>query len=334
MKKIKQIIFMLRKFQRDIRSPRPRYAIPDELRSQELGDYYFIFEEHRVAGGPDQPLISKLDENGIPVNKTYVDVINQDYVYFPISIGQLGLAVFHTWLKTGNENDKARFLKFAEWFADERHYDRSETLGIRWLTQVPLPQYGNPGPWQSAFSQSRGISILLRGYQLTGNPVWAEKARLALTSFTQPVSEGGVTSFTPHGPFYEEYTAEVPTLVLNGMIFALCGVYDYVRVFPEDPLPRKIFDDGIRTLENILPDYDLGYWSRYNLCRAEGYPDPDPATIGYQRLHVTQLDMLHRLTGNGLFRRYADIFNRQDTPANALKMYVKKAGALKKIGRL
>ncbi len=72
------------------------------------------------------------------------------------------------------------------------------------------------------------------------------------------------------GPFYEEYTAEVPTLVLNGMIFSLCGLLDFARVFPENDLGKKLVSEGFSTLENILPDYDLGFWSRYNLCRASG----------------------------------------------------------------
>lgn len=334
MKKIQNIIFMLNKFRRDIRSPRPRYAIPGDLNSQQLKDYYFIFDEARVAGGPDQPLINKFDENGIPVNKTYIDVEEQDYVYFPISIGQLALAVYQTYIKTQLEEDKQRFLKFAEWFADPAHYDEQEKCGIRWLTKVPLPQYKNPGPWQSAFAQSRAISVLLRGYQLTANEEWAQKAEQALKSFLIPVSEGGVTSFTKYGPFYEEYTASVPTLVLNGMIFALCGVYDFVRVFPGSKKAVKIFDDGIKTLEKILPEYDLVYWSRYNLCKAEWYPDTDPATIGYQRLHVTQLEMLYRLTGKDIFRNYARVFERQDTFLNAVRMYKNKFRALKHIKRL
>lgn len=334
MKKHRNILFMLNKFHRDIRSPRPRYAIPDDLHTQRLKNYYFIFDEARVAGGPDQPLINRFDENGIPVNKTYIDVEGQDYVYFPISIGQLALAVYQTYLGTQREDDKRRFLNFSEWFADPAHYDENERSGIRWLTHVPLPQYRNRGPWQSAFAQSRGISVLLRGYQLTGKQEWAEKASRGLRSFLVPVSEGGVTSFTEYGPFYEEYTASVPTLVLNGMIFALCGIYDHVRVFPDAKEARNIFDAGIKTLEKILPLYDLGYWSRYNLCKADWYPDTDPATIGYQRLHVTQLDMLYRLTGKDIFRKYARTFDSQDTLLNAIRMYKNKFQALKHIKRL
>lgn len=332
--KLKKIYFMLNKLWVDLRSPKFHYEIADDLHSGQLGYYYFLFKEELVASGKNQRLINRFDENGIPVNKTYVDVTDKEYVYFPISIGQMGLAVFHTYLKTKSEIDKQRFLKFAEWFANKNNYDFNEQLGVRWLTDVALPQYKNPGPWQSAFSQSRGISILLRGYQLTGNDHYKEIARKALVPFNISYDKGGVTAFTEWGPFYEEYTSSVPTLVLNGMIFALCGVYDFVRVFPEDETAVKIYEEGINTLEKILPEYDMGFWSKYNLCSAEWYPEVDPATIGYQRLHVNQLNMIYKLTNKEIFKSFAEKFSKQDTLINAVKMYKIKFSALKKIGRL
>jgi hypothetical protein len=126
----------------------------------------------------------------------------------------------------------------------------------------------------------------------------------------------------------------VPTLVLNGMIFSLCGVYDFVRVFPNNKLAKKIFDDGINTLKNILPEYDLNYWSKYNLCEANFYPKIDPATVGYQRLHITQLKMLYKLTGEKIFNNYAQMFKKQINIFNILKMYIIKYKALKKLNRI
>jgi hypothetical protein len=323
---------MLKKFWGDIQSPKNRYPIPDDLHSSQLDAYYFIFDEKRVAAGKDQKLISRFDENGIPLNKTYIDVSNKDYIYFPISIGQMGLAVYHSYLKSRSNKDKDRFLKFTEWFID--HATNDSKLGARWITEVPLPQYNNPGPWQSAFVQSRAISILLRGFQLTGEKKYSEIAEKALASFTQSVDDGGVTSFTEDGPFYEEYTAKGPTLVLNGMIFSLFGIMDFVRVFPDNKLARKIHDDGILTLENMLPEYDLGFWSRYNLCRLEGYPEIDPATVGYQRLHISQLEVMHRYTGNEIFYHYMELFKKQDTFLNILKMYKIKYKSLKSLNRI
>ena len=159
-------------------------------------------------------------------------------------------------------------------------------------------------------------------------------AEKALISFTKPVEEGGVTSFTQWGPFYEEYTSEVPTLVLNGKIFAMCGIYDFVRVFPDNRLAQKLYKEGIETLKNILPEYDMGYWSRYNLCKASWYPKVDPATISYQKLHVTQLKMLYQLTNEGLFKKYMLKFDKQNSLFNAFRMYFVKFRALRKMGRL
>ncbi len=329
---LKKKLFMAEKFLTDLKSLKERYAIPGDLHSPQLGPYYFIFREQRLQAGKDQALIKKFDANGIPINKTYIDVTDKDYVYFPISIGQMGLAIFHTWLESGEESDRQRFLKFVDWFYENAEI--SGDLGARWMTDVRLPQYRNPGPWQSAFSQSRGLSILLRGYQLTGEEKYAARAEKALIPFTRAVKDGGVTSFTEWGPYYEEYTASEPTMVLNGKIFALCGLHEFTRVFPENALARRLFDEGLETLEKVLPEYDLGFWSRYNLCRAPWHPDIDPATIAYQRLHVNQLTMLYRLSGREIFDRYAKIFAAQDTVFNALRMYALKYKALKKIGRL
>ncbi len=326
----KYIFFTLR-ILKDLTKP-IKWSITKDLESHELKEYYFVFTEKAMENqkGGQKSII--YDDNGIPMNLTYIDVKDKDFVYFPITIGQVGLSVFHTYLYTKAINDKKRFLQYVDWFYN--NVDITGKLGARWLTDVSLPQYKNPGPWQSAFSQSRGLSILLRGYQLTGEKKYAELAEEALIPFTKPVSQGGVTSFTKWGPFYEEYTAEVPTLVLNGMIFSLCGVYDFMRVFPENKLAEKIFSDGIQTLINILPEYNLGFWSKYNLCKANWYPEIDPSTIAYQRLHITQMRLMFKLTGEKIFKIFAEIFHKQDNIINALKMYFIKYKALKKIGRL
>jgi len=328
--KNKYLFFLLRIW-KDIFNP-TIWPIAEEMWSKELKEYYFVFTEEAMENQKGGQKSIVYDKNGIPMNPTYIDVKEKDYVYFPLTIGQVGLAVFHSYLKTKSESDKNRFLKFPEWFYNNAIKD--ERLGTFWLTDVPLPQYKNPGPWQSAFVQGRAISNLLRGYQITGEKKYAAMAEDALPIFTFPVSEGGVTSFTKYGPFYEEYTAKVPTLVLNGMIFAMCGVTDFIRVFPENELAQKLYKEGIETLQNSLPDFDLGYWSKYNLCQADWYPKNDPATITYQHLHVTQLNMLYKLTNEKIFKEYAEKFKKQINIINILRMYFKKYKSLKKLGRL
>ncbi len=328
--KNKYLFFLLR-ILKDITKP-VNWTLSDDLNSFQLKEYYFRFSEKAMENqkGGQKSII--YDNSGIPMNPTYIDVKDKDYVYFPITIGQVGLAIFHTWLETKENSDKARFLKYVDWFKENAEI--TEELGARWLTDVSLPQYKNPGPWQSAFSQSRGISILLRGYQLTNNKEYLEIAEKALIPFTKTVSEGGVTSLTQGGPFYEEYTSNEPTLVLNGMIFSLFGLYDFCRVFPENKLADKLYKEGIQTLINILPQYNLKYWSRYNLCKAEWYPAVDPATITYQHLHIVQLKCLYNITKFDFFLDYSQKFKKQINFINVCKMYFLKYKALKKIGRI
>jgi len=332
MNKFQKKIFMLNKLMKDLTRPSESYKLADDFNSQELGYYYFMFEESRISTGKDQALINKFDENGIPINKTYIDVTDKDYVYFPISIGQLGISIYHTYLNTKSDEDRIRFMNFVDWFYNNA--DISEEFGARWLTDVSLPQYQNPGPWASAFAQARALNILLRGYQLTKDKKYAEIAEKALIPFTISAQKGGVASFTKWGPFYEEYTAEVPTMVLNGMVFSLCGLFDFRRVFPDNVLVEKLIDQGIETLKNVLPQYDIGFWSTYNNCDADWYPKIDPATILYQRLHVRQMEFMYLMTGENIFQDYARKFAKQDNIFNALRMYFIKYKSLKNIGRL
>jgi heparosan-N-sulfate-glucuronate 5-epimerase len=330
--KLKKLLFMFGKFRTDLKRRNWSYNISNDLHSQKLGEYYFVFEEDRIASGKDQNLIKKFDDNGIPLNSTYIDVAEQKFVYFPISIGQMGLSVFHTYLNTKKENDKSRFLKFVDWF-----YNNAEItteLGALWITHVPLPQYKYSKPWHSAFSQSRGLSILLRGYQLTNDKKYADMAEKALIPFTKSIADGGVTSITEWGLFYEEYAVSIPSLVLNGMVFSLFGIYDFIRVFPENKVAKKIFDDGVETLKKILPEYDMKYWSKYNLCKADWYPKVDPSTITYQGLHISQMKVMYAITGESVFKEYLNIFQKQYKLINMFKMYLVKYKSLKKIGRL
>ena len=328
--KFQKSVFMLRKFVKDLTRDRQIYQLSEDLHSPELKEYYFIMTEEQMLAGHSQQY--HFDEEGIPIIPSYIDVQEQKMLYYPISIGQYGLAIWHTFLKTGSADDKARFLKIAEWFYRNRVDD--DRLGSYWLTEVDKPAYRIHQPWKSAFSQARAINILLRAFQLTGNKEYERIAANALPVFRIAVKEGGVTTFTAQGPFYEEYPAEVPVLVLNGHIFALCGVYDFIRTHPDHQPARQIFEQGVTTLERLLPRYDLGFWSKYSLCEADFHPEVDPATIGYHHLHIVQLELMYRLTGRPVFREYAHRWKNFAGLKNILKMYCLKYRALKKMNRL
>jgi hypothetical protein len=323
---------MFKKVVEDFNRGSDFYEISDDFDSPKLGEYYLLFDEDVVRSRKVQSLIADYDENGIPLNRPYIDVSSDGLVYYPITIGQVGLSIFHSFLKTQSDNDLKRFLHFADWFVENG--DETNNLGIRWLTDIPLPAYQNPGPWQSAFSQSRAISILLRAFQHTQETGYLETAQKALVSFTIPVSKGGVMSQTEWGPFFEEYPADVPVLVLNGHIFSLFGLFDYTRVFPKDSRCKSLVNDGINSLLLSLSSFDMGYWSRYNFCKAEFYPKTDPATISYHRLHIILLKVVNQFKENSILTEYIKKWENYIGILNFVKASYWKYKALQKLNRI
>ena len=57
-----------------------------------------------------------INNAGLFEPKPFLDVEDSDFHYYPISIGQYALALFHSYLDTRNEEKKAHFLRIADWF--------------------------------------------------------------------------------------------------------------------------------------------------------------------------------------------------------------------------
>jgi hypothetical protein len=329
--RIQKFLFMIRKFKKDVTRSRIIYELAQDIHSSHLGEYYFIMTEEMMLAGHSQNYY--FDDEGIPIIPSYIDVDDQKMVYYPISIGQYGLAIWNTYLRTNSREDRNRFLKIVEWFYNNKIEDAQ--IGVYWLAYVDKPAYKIEKPWKSAFSQARGINILLRGYQLTGKSQYFEAAYKALYPFKYQVKEGGITTFTEFGPFYEEYPSkEIPVLVLNGMIFSLCGVYDFLRLQPDNKLAKSIFDDGVNTLVGLLPLFDMGFWSKYSLCEASFHPKVDPASIGYHHLHIIQLELMYRLTEKVIFKEFAIRWKSYVNAFNISRMYYLKLKALRKLNRI
>jgi hypothetical protein len=80
------------------------------------------------------------------------------------------------------------------------------------------------------------------------------------------------------------------------------GVYDYFLV-TQSQLARDLFEQAVLTLRTNLPHYDLGFWSLYEESNTLL---PMVASPFYHRLHLVQLRVMHRITGDKTFARYAD----------------------------
>ena len=114
----------------------------------------------------------------------------------------------------------AKFRSLAEWFLLS-HVDG------RWEWSFDLPSRDLKAPWISGLTQSLGISVLLREYQLSNDPRYLDVAAKALEWLRKPMEEGGLSVKMSKGVFYEEYpNIAKPSHVLNGHMgpCSVCGI--------------------------------------------------------------------------------------------------------------
>jgi heparosan-N-sulfate-glucuronate 5-epimerase len=243
------------------------------------------------------------DEQGIPM-LDYRGAIGLQHN--PIAIAQYGLGNYNLYRRTGEESRRARFLKVADWLVDSLE---EMPWGVRVWNHHFDWEYRDTlkAPWHSALAQGQGISVLVRAWRETGDEKYMNAARDACEAFRKDVREGGVVYTDDRGgPWLEEYIVFPPTHILNGFIWASWGVYDYFLATGES-WARGCFEGAMGTLKANLHLYDCGFWSLYE---QSGTRLKMMASPFYHKLHITQLQVLHTLTGEDIFRRYSERWMR------------------------
>ena len=262
----------------------------------ELGEYYMLFaEKANYDGAYDRAGIPQLDYRG---------KIGRQYN--PIAIAQYGLGNYNLFRRTGDADRRDKFLRVADWLV--QHLEPNAQGVAVWNHYFDW-EYRDTlrAPWYSALAQGQGISVLVRAHNESGDSRYLDAAQRALASFFKPVTEGGVAFTDEHGDvWFEEYVVSPPTHILNGFIWAAWGVYDYFLA-TRDSSAQELFGRAVLTLERNLDRYDLGFWSLYE---QSGTRLPMVASPFYHQLHIVQLRVMHRLTGEDKFRRVADRWER------------------------
>jgi heparosan-N-sulfate-glucuronate 5-epimerase len=258
----------------------------------ELGEYYMLFTEKANYPGA-------YDSAGIPLLDYHGHIGPQ---YNPIAIAQFGLGNYNLWHRTADPARRAKFIRIADWLSS--HLEQNAHGLTVWNHHFDW-EYRETlkAPWYSALAQGQGISVLVRAHKESGESRYLDAARQAFASFEKPINQGGVAFTHESGDLWlEEYIVTPPTHILNGFIWAMWGIYDY-WLATRDPAAQELFSRGVRTLLHNLDRYDLGFWSLYEQA---GTRLPMVASPFYHRLHIVQLRIMHRLTGEEAFARVAD----------------------------
>jgi hypothetical protein len=239
------------------------------------------------------------DDAGIPM-LDYLGAIGPQYN--PIAIAQYGLGNFNLYLKSGSTERREKSLKIADWLVD----NLETNPGGFWVWNHHFDfEYRTPlrAPWYSGLAQGQGISLLVRLFAETKDDRYIDAARRAFKCMQADVSEGGVIFTDEAGHrWIEEYIVDPPTHILNGFMWASWGVYD-LALATRDVAVRKVWEDSLTTLKENLKLFDAGYWSLYE---QSGTRLKMMASPFYHRLHIVQLRVMAKLTGEPIFAEFAD----------------------------
>ena len=233
-----------------------------------------------------------------------------------IPVAQAALGFWE--LRTEGEAVEDEFLALAGWLMENRG---DGCGGAVWRTGFAVPKYGLGPGWISAMAQGQAISVLLRAHRLTGRSSYAETAAEALRPLLTPVAEGGTQAEIDGLAVLEEYPSRTPSAVLNGWLFALFGAHELATSGGEEEA-RALFERSAAGLMQLLPRYDVGWWSLYSLQSHGGRPDL--AKPFYQRLHPVLLEALHLLRPDPSLPAYARRWREQLTAWNVARASLDK----------
>lgn len=269
-------------------------TVNEDFQKETLGPYYMTFHDKAKYAGPK-------DNEGVILFDYFGSIGRQ---YNPVAIAQYGLGHFNLYLQNREQVNLNCAKQQADWLVKNLE---TNARGVKvWLhhfdwTYKDLLRK----PWYSALSQGNGISLLVRVYNEAKDEKYLNAAKEAFKALQIEIRNGGVKFIDWEGNVWiEEYIMENPTHVLNGFIWALWGVWDYYLT-TKDESALQLFNECLKTMTRILPRYDAGFWSLYDLSKQAMKM---VASDFYHRLHIVELKIMHRLTGVPIFAEYAEKF--------------------------
>ncbi|NXM45887.1 GLCE epimerase, partial [Gymnorhina tibicen] len=164
----------------------------------------------------------------------------------------------------------------------------------------------DPG-WYSAMAQGQAMSTLVRAYLLTKEPAFLGAALRATAPFKLPAEQRGVKAvFMGRHDWYEEYPTSPSSFVLNGFMYSLIGLYDLKETAGEKlgEEARLLYERGMESLKAMLPLYDTGSGTIYDLRHFMLGAAPNLARWDYHTTHINQLQLLSTVDDAPIFKEF------------------------------
>lgn len=201
----------------------------------------------------------------------------------PEAAFQYALGLHDHYLHTQDSTALTQFFKYADYFAKRQTTEGLWTYHFDW--------FGSKAPWASALAQARGASVMLRAGMQSQNSTYYDLAKKSLIKFLQPTAVGGFSHpFKSENCFYYEEYPQTPSGVINGFMAALMSIWELQYWLKESWL-HHLWQQGLASLEKMLPYYSTGWWSLYDLDYYKGLPN-----INSPRYHLLEINYLKVLS--------------------------------------
>nr|SVE76253.1 EOG090X0272 [Daphnia longispina] len=210
-------------------------------------------------------------------------------------------------LTLASSNHMDMFYSSADWLV--RHQDSSGGWPIGVKRKIASGRADLDPGWYSAMGQGQAMSLLMRAFYRSGKPHYLESALKGMQPFSKSSTEGGVRAyFMNQYPWYEEYPTVPPSFVLNGFIYSLIGLYDVVSLAPLNQVgdAQLLFDQGMHSLKKLLPLFDTGSGSVYDLRHFTLGLAPNIARWDYHSTHINQLLLLSTIDSDPILTNVAE----------------------------
>jgi hypothetical protein len=240
--------------------------------------------------------------------------VEGEYYYHPVVSAQCGLSAYSAYLN-GDDALKDQVLAYADHLIELQ--DEHGAFHYPFPFYYYLIKAELPAGWTSGMAQGQALSLLARAYHLSSDARYLKAGNLAVAYMTTDVAEGGVMAnlgaLNPDWPdhaIFEEYVVDPPSYTLNGFIFALIGLYDWAKLDGAQghgsERALEYFDRGIKSLELILPYFDLEGVTAYDLGYITHKAARTHSAARYHGVHIAQLHALESITGSEVIAYWQD----------------------------
>ena len=272
----------------------------------------------------------QLDKNGIIMMPHY---IGQDttskYYYSYLKIAHFIVASYNDYLDNPKDKYLKNIKKHTKYLVENAEAFNGDKNILVWRTWSGVKRYNVPPGHVSSIVQGMVISAMVRAYLIFNDKQFLDIAAKSVNILEIPIEKGGLLANSKYGPVYEEYPRIPYIHVVNGFIFCLFGLYE-LNFVANSEKAFQLYDNGIKSLIRMLPDWILKYWSKYDLCDIVGNKPVNLATRHYQFLHIDQLLALYAQTGQDIFLENAKILEKQ-IPKYSLLVYLNKVANINQI---